>query len=173
MASILKVSQLQKPDGSTPTAADLGIDVAGSVVGYKVVYPDTSAVLSSTSYVDVAGASLTYTPKGVGNKLLVLPRLSVAAAISSSGSNYCGITVRTLLDGADVSSARWWVRDDNGGIVENVGFVYPDYEHTISSTADITIQLQAYISGQYGTIAARINTWADYNSSILVLEIAQ
>lgn len=37
MASILKVSQLQKPDGSTPTAADLGLDIAGNVLQMKVI----------------------------------------------------------------------------------------------------------------------------------------
>ena len=32
MSSIIRVDTLQKPDGSTPTAADLGIDVSGSVI---------------------------------------------------------------------------------------------------------------------------------------------
>ena len=55
MASILKVDTLQKPDGSTPTAADLGIDVAGSVVAtHKFISPtSTDLVISSESFTEV------------------------------------------------------------------------------------------------------------------------
>jgi hypothetical protein len=70
MASILKVSQLQKPDGSTPTAADLGIDVAGTIV--QAVTSEIRSNISTSSNTAVAsGLSVAFTPKYSNSKIIV------------------------------------------------------------------------------------------------------
>lgn len=70
MASILKVSQLQKPDGSTPTAADLGIDVAGSVVQVVTASDGTTNITGSSTFIE-GGFTLNITPK-YANSIILL-----------------------------------------------------------------------------------------------------
>jgi len=72
MASILKVDQLQKPDGSTPTAADLGIDVAGSVLQViSHTHVGVNQFTSGTSFINVVGYQATIIPKSSTSKILV------------------------------------------------------------------------------------------------------
>ena len=76
MASILKVDQLQKPDGSTPTAADLGIDVtsgdmpAGSVIQLQSSSFGSRVSGSSGSWYDI-GLSTTITPTSASSKVYI------------------------------------------------------------------------------------------------------
>jgi hypothetical protein len=85
MASILKVDTLQKPDGSTPTAADLGIDVAGSVVQEKWV------PLTSPFDTTVAGLlpvqSTQFTPKYANSVIQVEWSGHVYKYNTTSGGN--------------------------------------------------------------------------------------
>jgi len=71
MTSILKVDNIQKANGSTPTAGDLGINTTGSVLD---VYQDTSITQSgannTTSY-NSTGLFLTITPKSSSSKFLL------------------------------------------------------------------------------------------------------
>lgn len=70
MASVLKVDQLQKPDGSTPTAADLGLDVSGSVVQVVSNYSTGGSGTTSTSWTEVQ-AFINVTPKKSDSILVV------------------------------------------------------------------------------------------------------
>ena len=82
MASILKVDTLQKPDGSTPTAADLGIDVAGSVV--QVVTSSNTTPVSNTSNDFIAtGWNFSITPKHSTSKVKVDVNIYGAASKAS------------------------------------------------------------------------------------------
>lgn len=75
MTSIIKVDQIQTAAGGVPTAGDLGIDTTGTVLehleGYcdgrtvgGVVFPTVSSWINfaTTTYADVAGSTITYTP---------------------------------------------------------------------------------------------------------------
>ena len=99
MASILKVSQLQKPDGSTPTAADLGIDVAGSVVQVVQNLQAGDISISSSAVNDPNSASWTstgisasITPKYADSKILVSVMFKCAAGngAGAPGNPYFG-----------------------------------------------------------------------------------
>jgi hypothetical protein len=74
MTSIIKVDTLQKANGGTPTAADLGINTTGNVI-QVVTYTDTSVsnfITSSSGY--VTSDSLpraTITPKFSNSKVLI------------------------------------------------------------------------------------------------------
>ena len=75
MTSIIKVDQIQTAAGNVPTAGDLGINTTGTVLehleGYcdgrtvgGVVFPTISgwSNFATTTYTDVAGSTITYTP---------------------------------------------------------------------------------------------------------------
>lgn len=95
MASVLKVNQIQLPDGSAPTAADLGLDVSGSVV--QVVKTNLTALpsvaVTTTGYVDLMSVNIT--PKYSDSILLIMfdcflytaPNVTGYLAVFDSGNN--------------------------------------------------------------------------------------
>ena len=75
MTSIIKVDQIQNAAGGVPTAGDLGLNTDGTILehleGYcdgrtvgGVTFPTVSAFVNfaTTTYTDVAGSAVTYTP---------------------------------------------------------------------------------------------------------------
>jgi len=69
MTSIIKVDQIQNAAGGTPTAADLGLNVSGSVL--QVGYGRTTAyTLHSSSSYTASNLSVTFTPKFANSKLI-------------------------------------------------------------------------------------------------------
>ena len=73
MTSIIKVDQIQTAAGAAPTAADLGINVTGSVLQVvNVVKTDTQAFGPALNiWYDIAGLSATITPKFSTSNILV------------------------------------------------------------------------------------------------------
>jgi hypothetical protein len=113
MASILKVDTLQKPDGSTPTAADLGIDVsagdmpAGTIVQTQFVTPcrtvdgwgadDYGASYSLVAWTTPQAGSnayqITYNPILADSKV----RVTVAGTVHGNGSGWAGLHKSRIL----------------------------------------------------------------------------
>jgi hypothetical protein len=79
MTSILKVSTIQNTAGGAPTAADLGLNVAGSVLQVVRTGWSNYATTSSTSLVNT-GRSATITPTSVNSKVLILLTFGYYAA---------------------------------------------------------------------------------------------
>lgn len=118
MASILKVSQLQKPDGSTPTAADLGIDVAGSVVQHQYVKPLDSGNQSSNAmwttatfntwldYVSAGnGNSITFNAKDINNVV----KLELSGSVYGRGnSNWVGLHRNRIVTSDGTTNVYTW-----------------------------------------------------------------
>lgn len=104
MASILKVDTLQKPDGSTPTAADLGVSVthddlpSGSVV--QVVSNELTGrvVYNQQSFGDI-GFEATITPKYADSRILVSIYFGRIQTRQSTGDH--GAAIRLLRNGVD------------------------------------------------------------------------
>ena len=71
MTSIIKVDQIQNAAGGVPTAADLGLNVSGSIVNVAQVDLGVGQTVSSTSFVQITNASLTVTPKSASNTILI------------------------------------------------------------------------------------------------------
>ena len=73
MTSILKVDTIQTAAGGTPTAADLGLNVSGSVLQVvSVTKTDTFSSSATTGqYVNVTGLSASITPTSSTSKILV------------------------------------------------------------------------------------------------------
>jgi hypothetical protein len=74
MTSIIKVDTLQKANGATPTAADLGINTSGNVLQVVEGEYNTQTDISSQSYTD-SGLSVTITPKFSSSKVYVITNL--------------------------------------------------------------------------------------------------
>ena len=81
MTSILKVSTIQNTAGTAPTAADLGLNVTGSVLQVKSVTKTDTFSLSNSTFADVTGLSVTSTPKASTDKILVLTHLHLDALV--------------------------------------------------------------------------------------------
>lgn len=71
MTGILKVDTIQKNDGSTPTAADLGLNVSGGILQVENNIITSKISTSSTTFVST-GLSVSITPISATSKILVL-----------------------------------------------------------------------------------------------------
>jgi len=72
MTSILKVSTIQNTAGTAPTAGDLGLNVAGTVLQVVAQTGSFSGTISSLdTYVDLTNGTLTITPTSATSKILV------------------------------------------------------------------------------------------------------
>ena len=77
MSGILKVDQILKRDGSTPSAADLGIDISsdvgnvGKVLNVYYAHYSTQMQFTDTAWHDV-GLSITLTPTSADSKFLLM-----------------------------------------------------------------------------------------------------
>jgi hypothetical protein len=165
MASILKVDQLQKPDGSTPTAADLGLNVAGSIVN-RVTQEVAIQNVTSTSYVDVA--TITYTPKAIGN-LLVLEWRGV---LSQNNSGSAGGIMQWTKDGVGIA-----VPANGGELVIYTSSAFDQYhagtfyKETIATASSHTFKLQAKAMGSISNGLQLGGGWSI--NHVTITEIAQ
>ena len=187
MASILKVDQLQKPDGSTPTAADLGIDVAGSVV--QVVtkqYTGANPISTSIDAVsDNHGSWPTifdfqFTPKSSNSVLVVTATCNIRSFADSNYGPQFAIcenstgTVKPMLTNGGQSNGLWFAGNNHIGASANVWS--PVVTHTVfnnSTTTPYNISYRfANENGNGGTVQIEAN--GAYNQSVItVYEIAQ
>jgi hypothetical protein len=71
MSSILKVDQIQLADGSTPTAGDLGLNTAGTVLQVKTATLSFTQAFTGGGYTDVTNLSIDITPTSAGSKFLI------------------------------------------------------------------------------------------------------
>ena len=81
MSSIIKVDQIQLANGSTPTAADLGINTTGSVLQVKCVEWDTTYTDSANAEKDLFSGQITVQE---GSK--VVAQASVGRYVNASGT---------------------------------------------------------------------------------------
>ena len=70
MTSIIKVDQIQNAAGGVPTAADLGLNVSGTVLQAASVQYQSNIATSSTAWT-ATGLSISYTPLYANSKLIV------------------------------------------------------------------------------------------------------
>jgi len=98
MSSIIKVDQIQLADGSTPTAGDLGLNVAGAVLQVvNTIKTDTeSSTINNQVYSDIGDLSLTITAKGTNSSFIIT--YSVTGAHDDTSDT--GWTVRCVRNGS-------------------------------------------------------------------------
>jgi len=72
MSSIIKVDQIQLADGSTPTAADLGVETPGSILNTWTAYSTATDTTTSTNWVTATNLSIVLTPTSTSSKFILM-----------------------------------------------------------------------------------------------------
>ena len=78
MSSIIKVDQIQTAAGGVPTAADLGLNVSGTVLQVKQTVMTSVAIINSTSFTEVLALTTSITPSSVNSKILIDVNVNVS-----------------------------------------------------------------------------------------------
>jgi hypothetical protein len=149
MTGILKVDTIQKNNGTTPTASDLGLNVTGSIL-QTVSTTKTNTFTSSTNgWIDITDLSVNITPKSSTSKFFITISLGIAASYGSSRERSTGF--RILRNGSTFSIGE--SSSNRGGCHFRVGDNNSDGNHsrgitftivdTPSTTSTITYKLQS------------------------------
>ena len=101
MTSIIKVDQIQNAAGGVPTAADLGLNVSGSVLQTVHSRYDTWVTISGTAWTST-GLTATITPTSTTSQILIMvfQQVHIGGTGTESG---CGFMVSR--DGTTVSNS--------------------------------------------------------------------
>lgn len=164
MSSILKVDQIQLADGSTPTAADLGLNVSNTPL--QIIrtsgFSPSAITTTSTSY-NSTGISVTITPKEIGSKILI--DVLVSMSVKSTGGDG---TTTIYMNGSSMPELSSFP----------LGYVTPTQSYTpsVNGTTYTTTSLDPltftlYMRSSDGNIYYAIHNASSY--SITATEIAQ
>ena len=185
MTGILKVDTIQKNNGATPTAKDLGLDISGNVLQVVSTNYKTAYSASVTSWTDVSGFSVSITPKFSTSKLLV------KCDIVGNGDNWYGFRVMrgsTVINGGDTAnlgsrqnSSFGSMQTSSWGNTERTLAETMHYLDSADTTSVITYQIQAVARWGAGNTVCinRPYSWNNdsisgriTSSNITVMEIA-
>lgn len=176
MTSILKVDTIQTAAGGTPTAADLGLNVSGSVLQVVSTLKTDWFTSSSTSFVDVTGYSATITPTSTSSKILVLVDVFIAATDITAGwwqlvRNTTPVAIGTETASHNVTGGFYSETGTSSGYAfTGNGLSYLDSPATTSA---VTYKVQAKSSGGNVTINKRgTDGTTSAVSTITLIEIA-
>lgn len=148
MTSILKVDTLQKANGATPTAADLGINVAGTIITSKTFrIPSSAADLSVSANADVQWWNETFTTKRANSKILITYHSGQIQAPSPPASGEVNARLAWSLNSSSLRANIELDRDHNH-----------EWYRAISSNTD----LRFFISGQALTNSVSAGTHTIY-----------
>ena len=108
MTSIIKVDQIQNAAGGVPTAADLGLNVSGTVLQIQHAFynvPAGGAYISTTSttYLALSPLSVTITPKFATSNLL----LECFYHFDDESSTSNGLLTAFYRDGSNISTGGY------------------------------------------------------------------
>ena len=166
MTSILKVSTIQNTAGAAPTAADLGLNVTGSVLQVVRTGWSDYTTTSSTSYVNT-GKSATITPTSVNSKVLIL--LTFGYYASNGISDY--IISTFLRNGTDIGQGSY-----PSMMLNRLGYTDSNYTQTVTgSLYDSPATTSAVVYDWYvKTSGGSSVTYSDSRmaNSITLMEIA-
>lgn len=166
MTSIIKVDQIQTAAGGVPTAADLGLNVSGTVLQVKSTSISTMLTTTSTSFTGITGLAVTLTPSDANNRLLVI----VMLANESYGGSYSdrGVDYAIYQDGSQIYRAEYDLYNSSSS-AQRIYKSTPMVEIPAGTTNATTINMN-YRSSYTGA-TARINGYGA-PSVMTVMEIA-
>lgn len=138
MSSILKVDQIQLADGSTPTAADLGLNTTGSVIQVQSRdYTGGEQSVTSTTYA-TTNISHSITPKFANSKIVVIMSTNLRKANTDSSANF---TMGLYRNGTLIRDKWQWAFGANSS-VQHFGHWSASYVDTPNSTSEQTYVLR-------------------------------
>lgn len=167
MTSIIKVDQIQNAAGGTPTAADLGLNVSGSVVQVQRHSFTDETIIGSTSYVSVSGSSFTFTPKASSSTLIIVSDVSCRLNGAAQGMMY-----KHYVAGSSISYDAGYGHETylDAGTSDVYMRQTKSDSYTNTSTSPKTIELYAREYSAGGD--QRVNLYGRFMSSTIVYEIA-
>ena len=174
MTSIIKVDTIQTAAGGVPTAADLGLNVSGSVLQVKQGASSSNIVFNLTLG---TGTTIftgpTITPSSTSSKILVMAQHSTekntGSAGSISGNNY---VFTSIYEG----NTQLATNGDSGSLANAHGYYHPVNSRQSASgsllySPNTTNPLTFYIKCSGGS---NVNGayWLFYACAMTVIEIA-
>jgi len=110
MSSIIKVDTIQTAAGGTPTAADLGLNTTGTIVGfYSFLFPTIQT--ASTSLVRQEASNNSYTPKFNNSTFYILWNLGGWTDVDADSQ---GVNNALIEYGYSVDGGTTWANAGNG-----------------------------------------------------------
>ena len=164
MTSIIKVDTLQKANGATPTAADLGINTTGSVLQVVNGTITGNVGITTSSRVDVL--SLSITPKFSSSKILVAVNLSDVGQNNVSSSYGRFTLLRNTTDLIRIGGQIGYTGNTASNSVASCSTSYLD---SPSTTSSVTYKIQGQSVTNSGTIEVGASSSI---STITLMEIA-
>tara|TARA_B100000902_G_scaffold275943_1_gene261699 strand:+ start:246 stop:761 length:516 start_codon:yes stop_codon:yes gene_type:complete len=171
MASIINVDQIDEATSGN------GVKIPGHVVQHGLVEYSIGTggtqSYTSTSYTDITGATISYTPKYSGSKCLIT--FNLYGRIFAPSGQDAAAYLRTHINGS--ASKEYYVAGDNlGKLGDSVWlplFINISQEFTTSGTSAVVFKMQtkADANGNYFQVPHHGNDLAHH--TISVLEIAQ
>ena len=70
--SEIRVDAIKTRAGAVPTANDVGLNISGSVIQFKHVNFTNNVAVSSSTFTDITGGTITITPQFSTSKIFVL-----------------------------------------------------------------------------------------------------
>lgn len=102
MTGILKVDTIQKNNGTTPTAKDLGLNDSGNILQVVQTVMDADVAIDAQSFVNISGMSATITPRNANSKILISCVLHYGNGASTNGDDF-NINLITTRNGTPLS----------------------------------------------------------------------
>jgi hypothetical protein len=186
MTSILKVDTIQNAAGGTPTAADLGLNVSGSVLQVvEGAMGDRLAISTGGNWTQVAGLTASITPISATSKILIQCNINVAgnaAAYTVGGRLYVNGSHLSDASSADTTYSNagvWFAASAQEWSNYFRESVTAQYLHSPVSTAQQTYSI--YVNDQRNSSTVYVNRYhyaenGSYmhttRSNIILMEIA-
>ena len=166
MTSIIKVDQIQNAAGGVPTAADLGLNVSGTVL--NVGQYETNSTYDNTSSAWTTMWAPTYTPVKTSSIIIVNMKFNLRAYRNGGADGRAGY--RVLVNGSEYCSAPYIGCYDYGG--HGIWIAQTHSENLLlSNTTGATYTITLQTSTQNLCTAVNFNE-ASSKSSIVFTEIA-
>ena len=168
MTSIIKVDTLQTAAGGVPTAADLGLNVSGSVVQVQRHSFTNQTIMGSTSYVSVSGSSFTFTPKASSSTLIIVSDVSCRLNGTAQGMMF-----KHYVAGSAISNDAGYGHETyfNSGASDDIYLRQTksdSYSNTSTSPKTIELYARDYTAGG----DQRVNFAGRFMTATTVYEIA-
>tara|TARA_R110000868_G_scaffold408712_1_gene692258 strand:- start:25 stop:525 length:501 start_codon:yes stop_codon:yes gene_type:complete len=165
MTSIIKVDQIQTLAGTAPTAADLGINVTGSVL--QVVQTATTATATTTSGTfSATGLSATITPSLTSSKVLVMVSGGMEGA--AGGSSYQVVQFKVYRNGTSIEGSTFGKRIY---LSPNL-YTILDFKQLDSPSSTSALTYALYFARQAGDGTSSWNRDGGATVTLILMEIA-
>ena len=150
---------------------------AGSILQVVQTTKTNTFSISSTSFTDITGLSVSITPISASNKILVFGDISIGGAsgnfiiiqlVRGSTAVYIGTEALTY-----IGTRNWYPNSDSGADNTSMGSLSAIFLDSPATTSSTTYKFQVRVTGGTGSINSRSSVGdTSMASSITVMEIA-